>query len=146
MSIETNDGIFQVSLEGEGNQGYMVIRRQGPKGQEPMTALSAEQIVEIVLKTETAPAPSTPTELERVLEEHGLEVLTKANGNLYQASISNNAEYKGSRESQLLRSALETGRSPREAHRKLVETLNGKVLVVDAYKSSRREIQLPDFK
>ena len=145
MSIETKDSNFQISLD-ETEQGHLVIHRQGPAGQALVAALTPEQVVEMVLRIEpTQEEPRVPTELQAVLEEQGLEIIQERHVGFCRASLSRHAEYKDGRTSQILKAASETGKTWGEAVRRLVQELSGKLLVVDAYRTNRREIQLPEF-
>ena len=143
--METRDGTYQISLDEERGQGYLVIRRQGPAGQALVQALRPEQVVEMVLGIPEAGGAEVPPELRQVLEEQKLEIRTEACGTRQRASIGRHAEYKDSRSSQILHSATATGMTRGEAVANLMRTLSGKLLVLDAYGMNRREIQMAEL-
>ena len=143
--LETADGTFQISLEEEKGQGYLVILRQGPAGQALVQALRPEQVVEMTPGIPEAGASEVPPELQRVLEEHKLEIRAEACGARQRASIGRHAEYKDSPSSQTLSTASATGLTRGEAVANPVRNLSGKLLALDAYGLNRREIQMPEF-
>ena len=144
-SIETRDSAFQVSLEEENGRGHLVIRRQGPSGQELVQALTPEQIVETFLGIETAGSPAIPEGLRQMLEEQNLEIITETGNPRQTVRVSRHAEYKDSRNSGILKSASATGLTRAEAREALIRRLSGRLLVVDAHGANRIEIQMPEF-
>lgn len=144
-SIETRDGAFQVSLEEEKGQGYLVVHRQGPSGQSLVQALTPEQIVETFLGIETAGSPAIPEGLRQALEEQNLEIIAEPGKPRQTVRVSRHAEYKDSRDSEILKPASATGLTRAEAREALIRRLSGRLLVVDAHGSNRMEIQMPEF-
>ena len=145
MSIETRDGNFQISLEDEGREGHLLVHRQGPSGQALVSALTPEQLVEMLLGPGSGRQPQIPEEIRRVLEEQSLEIVTESVRSRQRASVSRHAEYKDHRSSGILKTASATGRTRDEAVRSLIQELSGKLLVIDAYRASRHEIQMPEL-
>ena len=79
------------------------------------------------------------------MEEHGLEIIREHPQTMHQARLSRHAEYRDSPTCGILRSTSAQGKTEAEATQNLIQTLSGKLLVLDAYRVSRQKIQLRQF-
>ncbi len=128
-----------------GTTPRLLIHRQGPDGPVLVSALTPEQVVQIALENGPRSKPAIPEELGKILQEQELEVITEAGDSWQQARISGCTEYKTNRSSGILRSAVEFAPTKDQAIRELARKLSGKLMVIDAYSPSRREIQIPEL-
>ena len=68
-TLETKKGDFRITIEHDGDRSFLVTRRQGPVGEALISALTPEQVVQMVLnreyrtsmKQEEPRAPASPT-------------------------------------------------------------------------------------